>query len=330
VRITREKLLELALRETEQRASHGNVISGYIIGSVAKGTPLLGGTADIDLVLIHNEDPGMTREMVPLSHQVHLDIAHHTKDLYASPRDLRVHPWIGPAICEPVFLYDPQHFFEWAQAGARGQFYRPDHTLVRAKAFLSRARQARGLLPLAGRWLKIYTRAALEAANAAVSLCHFPVAGRRLTHALRHASDELGHPAVYDGFTRLIGADHISRWDVPEMLSAWARAFDAASQISKAPELAPCRRNYYQSGFHIFVEAGHAEAIVWTLLTSWEQAIHALTLSEAAAPHIPAWESSMEGLDLSENSADTRAHELEDYIDYIEETIDAWATQKGA
>jgi len=330
VRITREKLLELALRETEQRASHGNVISGYVIGSVAKGTPLLGGTADIDLVLIHNGKPGVTREMVPLSHQVHLDIAHHAKDRYASPRDLRVHPWLGPAICEPVFLFDPKHFFEWAQAGARGQFYRSDHTLARAKAFLSRARQARGLLPLAGRWLKIYTRTVLEAANAAVSLCHFPVAGRRLTHALRHASEEIGHPAVYDGFIHLIGADLMSQWDVPDMLSAWARAFDAASQISEAPELAPCRRNYYQSGFHMFVEAGHTEAIAWTLLTSWEQAIHALNLSGIAAPHIPVWESALACLELTENSADKRSQELESYIDHIEEIIDKWATQQGA
>jgi hypothetical protein len=330
VRITRKKLLELALRETEQRASHGNVISGYIIGSVAKGAPLLGGTADIDLVLIHDEDPAVTREMVPLSHQVHLDIAHHAKDLYASPRDLRVHPWLGPAICEPVFLYDPQHFFEWAQAGARGQFFRPDHTHARARAFLSRARQARGLLPLAGRWLRIYTRAVLEAANAAVSLCHFPVAGRRLTHALRHASDELDLPVVYDGFIRLLGADNINQWNVPEMLSSWAKAFDAASQISEAPELAPCRRNYYQSGFHIFVEAGHAEAIAWALLTSWEQAIHALTLSEIAAPHIPAWESSLASLELMENCAEKRGQELERYIDHIEEIIDNWATQHGA
>ena len=330
MKITREKLLELALRETEQRASHGNVISGYIIGSVAKGTPMLGGTADIDLVLIHSEDPGMTREMMPLSHQVHLDIAHHVKNLYESPRDLRVHPWLGPAICEPIFLFDPVHFFEWAQAGARGQFYRSDYTLARAKAFLARSRQARGLLPLAGRWLKIYTRAVLEAANAAVSLCHFPVAGRRLTHALRHACEEIGHPSIYDGFIHLLGADLMSQWNTPEMLSAWARAFDAVSQISDAPQLAPCRRNYYQSGFHLFVEAGHAEAIVWTLLTTWEQAIHALTLSGTAEPHLPAWESTLAGFELTENSADKRGQELERYIDHIEEIIDKWATQQGA
>ncbi len=44
-------------------------------------------------------------------------------------------------MCEPIFLYDPQHFFELAQASARGQFHRPDHVAARAQAFLDLARR---------------------------------------------------------------------------------------------------------------------------------------------------------------------------------------------
>jgi hypothetical protein len=40
--------------------------------------------------------------MVFLSEQVHLDIAHHARELYARPKDLRIHPWLGPSMCEPI------------------------------------------------------------------------------------------------------------------------------------------------------------------------------------------------------------------------------------
>ncbi len=138
--ITRAKLVELARREAEARAASGDLVSAYLVGSVAYGEPLLGGTADIDLVLIHAEDPATDREIVPLSADVHLDIVHHGRQRYAQPRGLRIDPWLGPAISGPVFLYDPQHFFEWAQAGARGQFFRADHTLARARSLLQAAR----------------------------------------------------------------------------------------------------------------------------------------------------------------------------------------------
>ena len=39
MRITREKLIELARTEAERRAAREDVISAYVIGSVASGEP---------------------------------------------------------------------------------------------------------------------------------------------------------------------------------------------------------------------------------------------------------------------------------------------------
>jgi len=44
--ITKEKLIDLAWRTADHRATVENVISGYIIRSVARIQPMLGGTAD--------------------------------------------------------------------------------------------------------------------------------------------------------------------------------------------------------------------------------------------------------------------------------------------
>jgi len=112
VNIPRDQLVELARREVERRAANEGILSGYLIGSVARGNPALGGTMDIDLVLIHHHKPRAEREIIRLSHQVHLDILHHDRAFYRRPSELRVHPWMGPALCEPIFLFDPEHFFE--------------------------------------------------------------------------------------------------------------------------------------------------------------------------------------------------------------------------
>ncbi len=330
MRITRETLIELARHETEQRAVIGDVISGYIIGSVARDEPLFGGTADIDLVLIHQGHPPETREIVRLSQDVHLDISHHSRDLYSKPRELRVHPWLGPAMCEPIFLYDPQHFFEWAQAGARGRFFRPDHVYARARTFLKMSRQSASMLKLSDRWIKTYTRAILEAANAVACLIGFPVAGRRMALDLERAALDLDHPEVYEGFTRLLGVEGIQHHEMSELLSAWTRIFDQASKINSEPELTPCRRSYYLSGFQALLEAGRADAALWTLLTTWERSVHSLKNVGKAEPFLPIWQDTLERLRLATARSDARNEELERYSDHMEEILRSWAERNGA
>jgi hypothetical protein len=330
VRISREALIDLARDEAVQRAATNNVLSAYLIGSVASGDPLLGGAADIDLILIHAEQPVERREIVPLSDDVHLDIEHHARAMYARPRTLRTHPWMGPAMCEPIFLYDPEHLFEWAQAAARGQYYRPDHMLNRARAFLQRARQARSVLSISNRWLKTYTRAVLEAANALACLSGFPVAGRRLVRELETCLDELGQPQVYQQFLNLLGASAIDSWDLPTRLSAWGRAFDDAATASPDPDLAPCRRRYYHAGLQAFAEESRPEATIYTLLTTWENAIYALASAGHLDSHAAAWQAFVMDLELHEGAYAARGEALEKFIDEVEAHIEAWADASGA
>ncbi|NIS82414.1 MAG: hypothetical protein GTO14_19900 [Anaerolineales bacterium] len=329
MKIKRQKLIELAFRETERRAAQNDVISGYLIGSVAAGNPNLGDTLDIDLILIHENAPDTQREIIRLSDQIHLDIFHHWRDLYSRPRDLRIHPWLGPAMSAPIFLYDPQHFFEWAQAGARGQFFRSDHVYARAYAFLKRARQAKSILPISGRWLKTYLRAALEATNALISLTSAPAAGRRVMLDLERCARTSGHADVYSSFLRLLGEDQFNAAHLPEWLSAWGLAFDEASALSGEPDLSECRRMYYLRGFQALAESGRPEAALWTMLTTWEGAMHALDHNESAGRHQPPWEAVLKRLRLSLASKDSRAEELERHLDTIEGLLDTWAVQNG-
>jgi hypothetical protein len=330
VKIMGSTLVSLARHEAERRGKRGDIISGYLIGSVARGDDLLGGTTDIDLVLIHRNPPGVPREMVYLSDEVHLDILHHDRGVYQQPRDLRVHPWIGPSMCEPLFLYDPEHFFERAQAGARGQFFRLDHVHQRARAFIHRARQTRALLAVTDRWLKSYCHSAIEAVNAAACLTGFPAAGRRVILDLQGAMADLGSPELLGMFLQLIGADRLSAWDLPAVFGSWAKAFDAATERSNDAELARCRRAYYLNGFQALAEGDQPRAVTWTLLTSWERSVFALDSKPETLDHRIAWADFLKDLNLSPEYHGARSEQLDAFIDQVEVFIEEWSENVGA
>ncbi len=330
MRISRKKLLALARHEAESRAASGDVVSGYVIGSVAASEPLLGNTADIDLVLIHRHEPAHTREMVPLSDEVHLDITHQSSSLYQQPRELRVHPWLGPSMCEPAFLFDPEHFFEWAQAGVRGQFHRADHVHARALAFLDRAREMKAALRPGEAWLPAYLQATLEGANAAATLAGFPAAGRRVMLILEKRLKQLERPSLYEQFLHLLGVNERQAWDYPSWLSSWAKCFDQASRYAVDPELHPCRRNYYLKGLQALVEAGRTDVALWPLLFIWTRALQTLEMAGRSEAHRAPFEQSMQSLELTRAHHALRERQLEDFLDAVEAELEAWAERSGA
>jgi len=78
MRITREALMKVVRDTVTQRLrTDRSIVSIYLTGSLLEEEYLLGGAADIDLVIVHNDYPGPEREIVPLTDTVHLDIAHH-------------------------------------------------------------------------------------------------------------------------------------------------------------------------------------------------------------------------------------------------------------
>ena len=111
-----------------------SIIAAYLCGStVLEETPLLGGTTDIDIVLIHTTEPSIEREILRLTDDVHLDISHHNQDLYRQGRELRVHPWMGPTLNNAKPIHDPRHFLDFTQASVRGLFGREDYKMQRAR-----------------------------------------------------------------------------------------------------------------------------------------------------------------------------------------------------
>jgi hypothetical protein len=329
VRIDRERLIALARRHVESQTAGDDVLAGYLIGSVAHGEPVLGGAADIDVVLIHAEPPAVEREIVPLSEDVHLDIAHHARSRYAQPRQLRVDPWLGPAVYAPIPLYDREHLFEWAQAAARGQYLRPDHAGRRATALLEEARRRRVDLGTARRWPSTYAAAVVGGANAVASLEGSPACGRRALLLLEARLTQAGYPEVFAHVLRLLGAEAVEGHTAAEWVAAWARAYDACARLAGDPMLSPHRRAYYLKGFQAFLEDGAPHALLFPMIQTWDRVLSTLEVFDLAPDHRPAWESALTVLGLEPAAADRRNHDLEAFLDQVEVILESWEKDHG-
>ena len=104
---------------------------------------MLGGTADIDIIFVHIDEPKHRREFVKLTPDFHLDISHRAKAEFKRPRELRLDPWLGWEMYDPMLLFEREKFFEFVQAGLRAgfEFNAPSPALQRSRMLLSHGRQ---------------------------------------------------------------------------------------------------------------------------------------------------------------------------------------------
>ncbi len=335
MRITRELLLKLATQTVEERVrSSRDVMTVYLIGSLLGDQPLLGGCTDIDLVFVHTSAPLKEHEIVPISPEVHLDIAHHSQSLYNHPRHLREHPWLGAAIyANPLLLHDTQHWFEFTQSSVGAQFYRPDYVMVRARQQAEEARRLwadmqSGAASPNSNAVHTYLRSVGAAANAVSILSGEPLTERRFLMLFPERAEAIHRPGLAAGLLDLLGGETTE----PELLRSWLPHWEAALQaVGQAADfptrLDPARLAYYQRGIAALLENDPPLNALWPLLTTWSLAMDWLP---PESPHHAAWEEARAALHLEAASFSERLSSLDAYLDNVEETLDAWAQENGA
>lgn len=329
--ITPDRLIDLAKEETEQRAKRLPITAGYLVGSVLQDEPLLGGTADIDLILIHKTFPLRPREVKRLSPDVHLDIYNLSKEDFENPRDLRTEPLLGSSLCGSMRLYDPDHFFDWAQAAACAQFSRPDNRLARAHKLLEDARVARKNLT-AGEptWPRTFVHAAWNGANALCCLHSKPVHGRRAVPHLRQRLEALNALEHLARFLALFDAQGMEGWNIPHWLTSFGKAFDFAIQLNQGETAKPVRRDYFLRAFQELAESGQPEAVVVSLLTHWPLPATAEDPIVQEAAEANAWRDLLNATGLSDGEFKRKRSELEVFLDGAELFMEDWGAQHGA
>src|SRR5574342_263603 len=189
MRVTRESLIRIA-KETAQQHSFNDhdIVAAYLTGSLAvEGSdPMLGGTADIDIIFVHTTEPKHRREFVRLTPVFHVDISHRARAEFKRPRELRLDPWLGWEMYDPMLLFEREKFFEFVQAGLRAgfEFNAPAPALQRSRLLLKEARQLwRGLLQIedivAPKDVLQYLSSLYHAVNAVAELSGAPLSDRR-------------------------------------------------------------------------------------------------------------------------------------------------------
>jgi predicted nucleotidyltransferase len=333
MRITRELMLKFAKDTIARQARESrSLLAAYLCGSMLGDDFLLGGAGDIDLVLIHEEQSPVEREVIPLNEEIHLDIAHHYRRDYRDTRRLRVHPWLGPTLNACKALYDPQHFVDFTQASVRGQFDRPDHISERARVQAEMARQVWQDLAMATQaggpaLVADYLRAVGFAANAVASLSGPPLVERRFLQQFPARAEAIGRPGLFQGLLGLLGAQHLEAQVLSDWLPHWQTAYQSLPASEAPIHLHPVRLNYYLGAFKGMIQEEQPVMALWPLLRTWTMLA---ALSPENSPVCQTWQSAVEYLGVYGADFGQRLEALDAYLDLVEETLETWARQNGA
>ena len=258
-------------KETKKNRS---IIAAYLQGSLLYGSPLLGGAGDIDLVFIHNSPPEKENQIIKITPEIHFDIEHHDQILYRKPREVRLDPWLGPSIRDAKPLYDPRHFLDYTQAGARSNFDFPENIQARSKPLIEKSRQY---------WMErqitdpdeiliefpAFLDALHNAVNAVALLSGPPLPTRRLGMDFPERASAVGAPGLAIAFNHLLGAVSLSRDQLKSWLTEWDQIIDALSESLSLPPLLVEKKLYYQAAMDSILHSDKPHDMLWTLITTW-------------------------------------------------------------
>ncbi len=335
MRVTRESLIRIAKETAQERAFNDrDIVAAYLTGSLVSDTdPMLGGTADIDLIFVHGTKPAAAREIVKLTPDFHLDIGHRAKSDFKSPRELRTDPFLGYEMYDPMLLYQREKFFEFVQAGLRAgfEFHAPSLVLGRCRKLLAEGRK--GWIDLSDiqpekagpLQVKQFLRSLGHAGNALAELSRGPLAERRFLLDFSKLTDAEEHQEFTTRLFRLIGAGQVEAGLIKNWLPDWSTAFKEAAANSKVDaRINPARLNYYEKGIEALLESDTPLTALWPLMNTWTLAVSVLTENK-----LTPWQEACQKMGLLGPSFEERVAELDKYLDEIEVRLDKIALENG-
>ncbi|MCS6906507.1 MAG: hypothetical protein RML93_01340 [Anaerolineales bacterium] len=333
MRITPETILEIARNAVARRVRNDlSILAAYLCGSTLEDDFLLGGTVDIDLVLIHIDQVSPPREIERLTDEVHLDIAHHSQKQYEPARALRTHPWLGPALYSGKPLYDRAHVLDFIQASVRGMFNSPQNVIGRARPQAEHARQMwfelRDIRKEIGlKEVRLYLKALECAANAIALLSGDPLTERRFLVKFAHRAAAIGRPGLAAGLIGLLGGAEVQRETLQTWQLQWEEAFAALPETPRSTVLHPARRAYYGRAFEFLVNGAEPRAVLWPLLCTWLEMVAEMGEGSVAAQ---GWNEITARLGLSGDDFCQRVMAFDAFLDQVEEALEEWAQRNGA
>ena len=335
MRVTRESLIRIAEETAQERAYNDrDIIAAYLTGSLVSNEidPLLGGTTDIDIIFVHATEPKHRHKFVRLTADFHVDISHRAKAEFKRPRELRLDPWLGWEMYDPMLLFEREKFFEFVQAGLRAgfEFNAPAPALHRSRLLLSQARQTwRELLDISDMVtpedVSRYMKSLYLAVNAVAELSGPPLQERRLLLEFPSRVEAAQRPGMTEGLYGLLGASSLDVSTLRSWLPEWKSAFESATESSRVdPRIHPARINYYEKAIQTMLTGDNPRAALWSLLQTW-------TLAAEVLPEntLDAWRSACGQLGLTVVGIEEHVNGVDHYLDEVEGLLDELSRQHG-
>jgi hypothetical protein len=332
MRINRNMLLKIARDVVDKRVIEDrSIMAIYLQGSLLSENPLIGNTADIDLFFIHSDEVSPEREIIRISDEVHLDISHHSHRVYRQPRELRVHPWLGPAVYGCKIMYDPQHFIDFTQASVRGQFNTSTNILTRVQKQAGHAREMWEELSEQSHEpnsqdISLYMRSLEHAANAVSGLNGQCLTERRFLNQLQQHAEAVDKPGLQAGFLGLLGGTNLDADRIRSWLPEWANAYTQLPENLAPVRLHACRELYYQRAVEELLDGPLPVHALWPLWHTWTDIICALPENSSAQA---VWQQAGETLGLLGDGFYLKVDGLDAYLDQVEEILESWARANG-
>lgn len=335
MRVTRESLIRIAKETAQERAYNDKeIIAAYLTGSLVNDEldPMLGGTADIDIIFVHVNEPKHRREFVRLTPDFHVDISHRAKAEFKRPRELRLDPWLGWEMYDPQLLFEREKFFEFVQAGLRAgfEFNAPAPALQRSRSLLSHGRQIwRDLLGIndmvTPKDVAKYMKSLYHAVNAVAELSGPPLQERRLMLEFAARTETAQRPGMDAVFVNLLGASTLDASTMRSWLPDWKLAFESAMESSRVdPRIHPARVNYYEKAILAMLDSDKPYAALWPLLQTWTLAVDVLPDMAGNS-----WRGVCSQLGLTAVGIEERVEALDHFLDEVEALLDDLAAQYG-
>lgn len=333
MRVTRDSLLRIAKETVQERAYNDpNIIAAYLTGSLLNVDPMLGGTADIDLVFVVKELPEKSREFVKLTPDFHLDITRRPREDFKSPRDLRGDPWLGYEMYDPILLYEREKFFDFVQASLRAgfEFEQPPLMLQRCRSLLTHSRQIwMDLSEFEGeagaKEIRKYMRSVFHIVNAVAELSGPPIWERRLLLEFPARAEAAQKPGMVATVYGLIGANNVDVDKVKSWLSDWKAAFTTACGNPLVdPRIDKNRLNYYEKAAKALLDGETPLSALWLVMHTWTLSAAVLT-----GDHLKFWQNACTDLGLLGDGFSEQVEALDHFIDEVEIILEEIAAANG-
>ena len=335
MRVTRESLIRIAKETAQERAFNDrDIIAAYLTGSLVSNEidPLLGGTTDIDIIFVHTAEPKHRREFVKLTPDFHVDIGHRAKAEFKRPRELRLDPWLGWEMYDPMLLFEREKFFEFVQAGLRAgfEFNAPAPALHRSRLLLSQARQTwRELLAIGDvvvpQDVLRYMQSLHYAVNAVAELSGPPLRERHLLVEFPARAEAAQRPEMTAGLYGLLGASSLEAAALKAWMPAWKSAFEFAMESSRVdPRIHQARVNYYEKAIQAMLTSNNPQTALWTLLQTWTLAAEVLPEND-----LEEWRAACGQLGLTMPGIEEHVSGLDHFLDEVDGLLDELTVRYG-